>query len=957
MFAPRQQRYSTALVHSGIVRAVCHVALELLGPNAKRALGCAASDSTGVGDLVSPSLNGFKFNSARATRKNGTSRALSSPTGNLAASATQRRRRRLSSMVGMDIPFAFARVTLDAMPASPTRVRAARTAVRGTSTSSRSAAGTAGPGAAPRARTASPTGDAAGESILTPRACALCAAHCSPSYDSLLPLIPLVQRFADDRLGTQYLQDFFATLIAGESASPYLQVTASDIRRRAASNCAASALSVLAVGVAGVATPALERSRAARYGEGGRGARASSGDGRSGAVGLGELPRASARLRRALPDQLEAMTLEGTRTVATMAAALHVMDRDLAPQIVDSLGAALSDSLEEAPKSGQRLLNLVKRHYDGGGAQPGRLPSGTLAESSAEAQSDEMRHLVGVLLRADATHERVALGMDLSAPDEPGTGSGGGGATMPRTTAGNDIESAAETKSGGASPGGGARAAVTDAQRRARSVDGQRALATAHERFEAVAGSPPMRGGERAASWLLPHADVLLVARLHRSMRAVARWCVDLEAEFETLYDPKSPSGGGAATTAATLQSIAAEEQAGAGLSSWMVLRAGTFHFARSRALDFISGADAAALFSEESDELVPLWLEAATFCGVQEARSDDFERGSRLGGATRREPAELKRESLTALANDELLALAKVARLPKRALRGSDAARKSIARTRRALLAVARECRNVALQCIVELRAQICFRSVFNVQHIFVAITVEQQELLRASSSRVAQNNAAARRRRNRLAPRGARQGDRGRDAHLAGSEIGAAAQALVAHSVASTVSELCEWLVWVCNDVVAVVGPMGEGGSGRAVSRSSGASAGGGEEKGKGTTSTSAPRDGSRQIGHRLRFGGLFSGIGLLLASLMTRLFDRLAFCPSTAPLVYDLAPTLQRVAGALAACALWVRCRPSVFLSLFSLSLSSSPRCSHSSLLPVFSLVHLSSCALFLPRRTGA
>ena len=519
-----------------------------------------------------------------------------------------------------------------------------------------------------------------------------------------------------------------------------------------------------------------------------------------------------------------------------MAAALHVMDRDLAPQIMETLGAALSDSLEEAPKSGQRLLNLVKRHYDGDAAAPGRAPGGTLPEGGANAQSDEMRHLVGVLLRADATHERVAVGMSLSTPDaqrSSGRG-GGGGATAPRVAVG-EMVGEARASGAGKSPTGQpstgsasidtvASVAVTDAQKRARSAGGRRTLAAAHERFEAIAGSPPMRCGKCAASWLLPHADVVLVARLHRSMRAVARWCVEhipihslnafvlirsfipiqcipmhscsfqsnafrlihsycrcveLEAELDALHDSKTPSGGAAATTAATLQSIAAEEQAGTGLSSWMVPRAGTFHFARSRALDFLSGADAATLFSEDSDELVPLWLDASAFCGVYEAcRATVDSEGHRGGassadaarGAERREPAELKSELLTSLANDGLLALSKVARLPKRALRGSDAARKSIARTRRALLAVASECRNVALQCVVELRAQICFRCVFNVQHIFVAIAVEQQELMLTSSGAAAESGASARRRRSRLAPR---------DAHRSGRESGAASQA----------------------------------------------------------------------------------------------------------------------------------------------------------------------------------
>lgn len=102
LFAPRQQRYSTALVHSGIVRAVCHVSLELLGPNAKRAVGAAAGDGAGVGAHVSPSLNGFNFNSARTTRAHRNSNA--SPSSNLGASATQRRRRRLSSMVRRPLP-------------------------------------------------------------------------------------------------------------------------------------------------------------------------------------------------------------------------------------------------------------------------------------------------------------------------------------------------------------------------------------------------------------------------------------------------------------------------------------------------------------------------------------------------------------------------------------------------------------------------------------------------------------------------------------------------------------------------------------------------------------------------------------------------------------------------------------------------------------------------------------
>jgi hypothetical protein len=223
----------------------------------------------------------------------------------------------------MEIPFAFARVSLDAMPASPTRAHAARVTARSASASARSGdGGAAGPDAPP-------TGDAASDSILTPRARALCAAHCSPSYDSLLPLIPLVQRFADDRLGTQYLQDFFATLIAGESTSPYLQVTASDVRRRAASYCAASALSALAVGVATSGGRGRFRG-GAQYGDAsaaGRGvARAASGERRGDAVDLGELSRASARLRRALPGQLEAMTLEVRSSFLLFAALYSFVD-------------------------------------------------------------------------------------------------------------------------------------------------------------------------------------------------------------------------------------------------------------------------------------------------------------------------------------------------------------------------------------------------------------------------------------------------------------------------------------------------------------------------------------------------------------------------------------------------------------------------------------------------------
>jgi hypothetical protein len=189
---------------------------------------------------------------------------------------------------------------------------------------------------------------------------------------------------------------------------------------------------------------------------------------------------------------------------------------------------------------------------------------------------------------------------------------------------------------------------------------------------------------------------------------------------------------------------------------------------------------------------------------------------------------------------------------------------------------------------------------------------------------------------------------------------------QALVAHSVASTVSELCEWLVWVCNDVVAVAGPLSE--SGRAASLSSGASvewAGGGKGSNASCPGSMQTRD---ELDSRLRFGGLFSGLGLLLASLTTRLFDRLAFCPATAPLVYDLAPTMQRVAGALAACALWVRCRLFSFLSL-SLSLSLSFIAAHARPFsrvwlicpPVFSTsrgqVHDKSAASTAAKKSGA
>ena len=809
----RAQPYSTVLVHTGIIRGVCNMSLELLGADAKRAVGVKVSRAPD--SLASPSLNGLNFGPSKSQR---TTTGRMSHTSAMAQSqpSTRRRRRRMSSMVGMEIPFAFTPVSVKAesveMQSSVFAAAASASASAATSTLS-SAALLASPSptlSTVQRRPKRAADKHVSEGVLSESARMLCAMHCSPSYASLLPLMPLVQRFADDRLGTQDLQSFFASLILGKSSSLYLQVTADGMRRRAARCCCAAGASTLGGSVSGDAASSSETSRSVEL------------------------------QRRSLPEQLESMTLEGTRSIATIAAALHVMDRDLAPQVVETLGLALSDSMEEAPKAAWTFLESVENRYDhlatGGGnalsvggaasASSRGLPPGAASAQAEESvefpidSTEEMRVLVGLMLHTVPEINDVALGMDTS----------------------GDVPASHE------------QARLVNYER---SAAARTKLLRAHDRFEQIACSAPPRSGPKA-SWLLSPNDLALVARLHRSMRGVAKWCRKLEGKLKSMVGSSSSSGGGAA---ATLRTIAAEEKS-AGLCSWMVPPSGAFHFS-SRSSELLASGGGRSSMYKEGDDLMPLWLKVKSSSnGGRSSVAAQQQRGG-SGGGDDDDSGAVSLESIRELREDPALSVEKVAQLPKRTLQGNEV-RTSLSRTCEALVAVAIECDEVAEKCLVTVRSQICFRCIFLMQHVFTGIGTDP--LLRR---KVASSSS---RRKSRLAPQ-----PRSTGAHASATSRCAA----LCETTATAVAELCGWLQRMRTDIIPLLGPLpvGDGGV-------KGAGAG----------------------------ASLLDGVGLLLASLTIRLVQklpRIGVRPNTVVLRDRSTAAILRVASSLAACALWVSC----------------------------------------------